>query len=272
MRKIFILILMLASILAYGQEKRWTVSEPSYQEEPTLLPKGGLKSHIHVLEYTNFTVGFDLSYVQPIWVYCQLTGVEATQDMPRKNDFRPDPAVRSATLQDYKASGFDRGHMSPAADNSMSQKANSESFLMSNMSPQLPGFNRGIWVELERWVRQQAIKYDTIYIVTGPVFVNNLGTVGENEVTIPGYYYKCLLRFENGKPKAIAFLLPHIGSIGNIKNYIVPVNAVETMTGLDFFNGLDDKTEEVVEGDIKQSNWDFSKMSENKSQYFDTGN
>jgi endonuclease G len=128
----------------------------------------------------------------------------------------------------------------------MSEQANEESFLMSNMSPQLPSFNGGIWKELEIWVREQAVIHGTIYVVTGPVFVNNLGTIGKNEVTIPGYFYKALLRFEGDKAKSIGFLLPQVGATWNIKDYIVPVNNIETLTGLDFFPELSSSVENRV--------------------------
>lgn len=118
---------------------------------------------------------------------------------------------------------------------------------MSNMSPQLSGFNRGIWADLESWVRDQAEIYSTIYVVTGPVFVNNLGTIGSNNVTISGYFYKVLLRFDGTKAKTIAFLLPHVGATGQIKDYVVTVNTIETLTGLDFYPALSNSIENRVE-------------------------
>ena len=98
--------------------------------------------------------------------------------------------------------------------------------------------------------------FNKIYVVTGPIFINNLGSIGKNKVTIPGYYYKALLRFdEQGKTKAIGFLLPNIGSIGEIKNYAVPINTIETLTGIDLFPELDDKVEGRVEASFYTSQW-----------------
>ena len=212
-----------------------------------------------VLEYTQFMLSYNEEHEQADWVAYELSDAEATMDMDRCNCFKSDATITSssASKSDYTSTGFDRGHLCPAADNNMSEEANEESFLMSNMSPQLPGFNRGIWGDLEEWVRNQAEYHTRIYVVTGPVFVNNLGTIGSNEVTIPGYFYKVILRFDGDSPQTIGFLLPHANSYGNIKDYIVPVNAIETMTGLDFFPALDDSNENRAESQYYMKKWGF---------------
>lgn len=201
------------------------------------------------LIYTQFTLSYNEEYEQSDWVAYELTDNEAAMSRGRCNCFAKDDNVTtgSSAESDYRSTGFDKGHLSPAADNNMSEQANRESFLMSNMSPQLPSFNRGIWAELESWVREQAEFHSTIYVVTGPVFINNLGTIGTNEVTIPGYFYKVLLRFDGTTAKTIGFLLPQVGATGNIKDYVVPVNTIETLTGLDFFPELSSSVENKVE-------------------------
>ena len=163
----------------------------------------------------------------------------------------------SSTESDYRSTGFDKGHLSPAADNNMSEQANRESFLMSNMSPQLPSFNRGIWAELESWVRDQAELHSTVFVVTGPVFSNNLGAIGGNKVTVPGYFFKALLRFDGTTARTIGFLLPHVGAIGNIKDYVVPVNTLESLTGLDFYPELSDTVENRTESQYQLRKWGF---------------
>jgi len=125
------------------------------------------------------------------------------------------------------------------------------------MSPQLHRFNAGIWLDLESWVRDKAIEYDTIYVVSGPLFINTLGSLGNNEVTIPGYFYKAILRFENGSPKAIGFLIPQVGATGVLKDYILPVNALETLTEIDFFPELNNSIENVVESKESSTQWGF---------------
>lgn len=212
-----------------------------------------------VVKHIEYTLSYNEDNEQPDWVAYELTGQEAEMQRTRCNCFKKDTSVitGSATTADYSSTGFDKGHLSPAADNNISDSANAASFLMSNMSPQLPGFNRGIWADLEDWVRQQAIKYGKIYIVSGPVFINDLGTIGKDSVTIPGYFYKVLLRFDGDQAKTIAFLIPQIGSIGKIQDYIVTVNTIETLTGIDFFPALKDNVENKIESQLEPNKWGF---------------
>ena len=208
-----------------------------------------------IITYTQFS----LSYNEANWVAYELTKEEVEMTEDRCDCFRMDRQVttKSAVSSDYKNTGFDLGHLSPAADNNMSPKANKESFKMSNISPQLPSFNRGIWKSLEDSVRKMAIANQTVYVVTGPVFINNLGSIGKNEVTIPGYYFKVLLKREGESIKTIAFLLPHVGAVGEISDYIVTVNSVETLTGIDFFPELKKSIENRVESQYEPNNWGF---------------
>lgn len=211
------------------------------------------------LTYTQFTLSYNEEHEQPDWVAYELTKDEVAMDRDRCDCFEKDDNVitGSATENDYRSTGFDKGHLCPAADNNMSEKANRESFLMSNMSPQLPSFNRGIWSELESWVRDQAELHSTIYVVTGPVFLNNLGTIGGNKVTIPGYFYKALLRFDGTTAKTIGFLLPQVGATGDLENYVVSVNTLETLTGLDFYPELSNSIENLVESQYELRKWGF---------------
>lgn len=212
-----------------------------------------------ILSYEHFTISYNEEHEQADWVAYELTKEEVALDGIRCRDcFEKDVNVitESAEDSDYSSTGFDRGHLAPSADFYQNPETNRQTFLFSNMSPQSPGFNRGIWADLEEWVRDKASEYGKLYIVTGPVFINNFGAIGDNEVTIPGYFYKVLLRFdENGKAKTIGFLLPNIGAIGNLKDYVVPVNLIETITGLDFFPVLSSSVENRCESQFQPSSW-----------------
>ncbi|XOV92160.1 MAG: DNA/RNA non-specific endonuclease [Bacteroidota bacterium] len=212
-----------------------------------------------ILTYSQFTVSYNEEHEQADWVAYELTKAEAEMDRDRCDCFARDTNVStgSAVDGDYSSTGFDRGHLSPAADNNASAQANEESFLFSNMSPQLPYFNREVWVKLESWVRQKAIDLGTVYVTTGPIFVNNLGKIGNNEVTIPGYYYKVLLTFrDNGNPSLIGFLLPHVlPASADFRDFVVPVNTIETLTGLDFFPALDNNVEGRNEATVSNNFW-----------------
>lgn len=213
-----------------------------------------------ILKYEHFALSYNEEHEQADWVAYELTDDEVDMDGDRCNCFKSDGNVttKSASTSDYTNTGFDKGHLAPSADFYMSEQANAETYLMSNMSPQSPGLNREVWADLEAWVRETALEHGKLYVVTGPVFVNNLGTIGKNEVTIPGYFYKVLLRFDrNGKAKTIGFLLPNVGVSKNLKDYIVPVNLIETMTGLDFFPALPARVENRNESQFEPSSWGF---------------
>lgn len=212
-----------------------------------------------ILAYTQFTLSYNDEHEQADWVAYELTAEEVEKKIDRCDCFAADKNVSAgtATKNDYTSTGFDKGHLCPAADNNMSEQANRESFFMSNMSPQLPQFNRGVWASLEHWVREQAKEHKKIYVVTGPVFVNNLGVISSKKITIPGYFYKTVLRFDGTTAKTIAFLLPQVGAVGNIEDYVVAVNTIETLTGLDFYPALSNSIENKAESQIELKTWGF---------------
>lgn len=142
------------------------------------------------------------------------------------------PDYARSTLADYKGSGYDRGHLAPSATMDFTQESMKQSFLMSNMSPQLPGFNRVGWRVLEEHVRDLANEYNELYVVTGPIYQGNEGTIG-NGVVIPSAFYKVIL--DPSFDEAIAFIVPHRDvSSSELANFITTIDEVERQTGLDF--------------------------------------
>jgi endonuclease G len=131
----------------------------------------------------------------------------------------------------------------------------SESFFLSNMSPQLPGFNRGKWSSLEDQVRKWAIEYDGLYVSTGPIFKDNLGSIGDDKVTVPGYYYKVL--YSEKQKIMIGLILPNASASKSLDQFVVPVDEIETQTGIDFFPGLPDDIENKLEGSVNTPGWSF---------------
>jgi endonuclease G len=132
----------------------------------------------------------------------------------------------------------------------------SESFLMSNMSPQIPAFNRGIWKKLETNVREWAKINNEIYIVTAGILEDSLLTIGTNKVAIPRYYYKVILDYKLPEYKAIAFVLPNEGSKQSVFDFAVSIDSVEHLTGIDFFPALPDSLEEELESHFYIDKWD----------------
>ncbi len=234
---LIMLVLLIFPIVLYSQDYF-----PSYSAGKVVKEKYILKYHEQ--------------HEQAEWVYYVLTPEFVDGNAKRRNDFRVDPDVKtgSATLADYRGSGYDRGHLCPAAAMKLNAKAMSETFFMSNMSPQKPYFNRGIWKHLEAQVRSWVRIEKKLYVVTGPVFKDNLGTIGRNKVTVPGYYYKVVYD-PTGSKKMIGFIMRNEKSDKPIKSFAVSVDEVEKVTGIDFFPGLNDELEDRLERESEISKW-----------------
>jgi endonuclease G, mitochondrial len=212
-----------------------------------------------VIERLNYTLSYSEEHEQAEWVAYKLTKRSIQQsNVERTNDFRPDPKVRkgSASPRDYYNTGYDRGHMVPAGDMNFDKKAMSETFYMSNISPQIRNFNGGIWRELEENTRDWAYDYKEIYVVTGPVLSQGIREkIGENRVSVPDLFYKIILDVNDSDKKAIAFLLPNEVSDKPLSTYAVSINKIEEITGIDFFYKFLD---EDVESMSDVSPWEIS--------------
>lgn len=187
------------------------------------------------------------------WVAERLTREKVNTALPRSDDFRADPDLepgRRAELSDYRNSGFDRGHMAPAANMRWDERTMSESFFLSNMSPQIgPGMNRGIWARLEELVRKWAVTRAEVYVFTGPIYAP-IGTppktIGSNRVAVPSHFYKIV--FDPVRVEAIAFVIPNRSlNTKDLPNFIATVRDVETVTGLNFLSEINEHVQELVE-------------------------
>jgi endonuclease G, mitochondrial len=229
---------------------RWTDLASGYPKAPTADT---------ILSYTGFDLAYNEQFEQAAWVAYVLTREEIeTGTSDRTDNFRPDTliATGSATLADYRGSGFDRGHLAPAGDMKWSQLAMSQSFLLSNMSPQQPSFNRGIWLRLEDRVRDWAIEKDSLYVITGPVFAEVDSLIGENRVGVPRYFFKVLVDLSPPDHDMIAFLLPNSGSSTDLLHFAITVDSLEQFTGYDFFsNAPDQETINWLEERIETAHW-----------------
>lgn len=215
-----------------------------------------------IIDREGYALGYSEEHEQARWVIYRMTYEEATtKATSREDNFRPDPEIPtgSATLADYRNSGKDRGHMAPAADMSFSPKTMDESFFMSNMSPQEPDCNRGVWKELEAQVRSFAITEGDVYVVTGPILPQTKTiTIGPNEVTVPKYYYKVV--WDRTPPeKMIGFIVPNAGSTKPLQSFATTVDEVELKTGLDFFSMLPKEQQEALESNITIDAWKWDK-------------
>jgi endonuclease G len=208
------------------------------------------KAKGELIRHTYFSLDYNEAHEQPNWVYYMLTSDLINGNVKRKDNFRADNKVTtgSATLSDYKGSGYDRGHLCPAADMKISAVAMSETFFLSNMSPQVSSFNRNKWAALEDQIRNYVRDTsDTLYVVTGPVFVNNKGSIGKNNVTVPGFYYKAVYCPQRG---GIGFLMPNDEITEELRSWVVSIDLLEAVTGIDFFYQLEDEYEKEIESQV----------------------
>jgi endonuclease G len=267
-----ILILLLVLVVLWVLTLILAPGEQEYVQTPTPgipdleLPKYAATDI--VVTHPGYTLLYDEKHEQARWVAYELTRSELYGLYERGDDFRSDPSIpsESATLDDYRRSGYDRGHLIPAADLSWSEEAMSGSFYLSNMSPQEGQFNRGIWSKLEATVRNFADTEGSIYVVTGPVLTDGpYDTIGDNEVSIPNQYYKVILDYREPELKSIGFLLPNEGSKKDLEDFATSVDEIETITGIDFFHRLPDPQEAELEREYDTNSWDFNTFQVSKA-------
>ncbi len=214
-----------------------------------------------IIAHTGYTVSFNREHNNPNYVAWELTADEVKGTRPRADEFLPDPDVPAphrVTTEDYKGSGYDRGHMVPAADMKWSSAAMRECFYMSNMCPQDGGLNSGPWKKLEEACRRWASREGSVYIVCGPIY--NKGrkhkTIGrKHKVTVPDAFFKVVLSLKPGKEKAIGFCYENRSGKQPMPQAAMSVDKVEEMTGMDFFVNVDDRLEKRIETQCVFKDW-----------------
>ena len=212
-----------------------------------------------VVNHNHYTLSYSEPHEQAEWVIYTLNKSHLTDDDRERPDFIEDPYLdsKSADWRNYKGSGFDRGHLCPAGDRRFSERAYCETFYTSNISPQDTEFNAGIWNDLEKQVRAWAKRYGELYVATAGVLESGLETIGDEDVAVPRWFYKIVVRGSEKDPRVIAFLIPNLSANSSLKNYIVSVDRIEEMTGLNFFRSLPDELEQQIEAGINEKDWRF---------------
>ena len=228
----------------------------------------------YLMEKPSFSLSYNRDKGTPNWVSWHLENTW-TGNLPRNDTFRADPAVSPDWYRvqstDYFASGFDRGHMTPNADrdNPASIPLNQETFLMSNMVPQAPDNNQGPWADLENFLRT-LLPANEVYVVAGPAGVGGSGdngaaeTIANGHVTVPAFTWKVALVIPNGDgdlsrisaaTRTIAVIMPNQNSINSDwHTYLTTVDAVEALTGYDFFANVSDAVENSIEAGVDGNN------------------
>lgn len=238
------------------QKKKHTAQQSKKLELPARM-KGTPE---RIIAHTGYTLSFNREHNAPNWVAWELTAKETKGSHPRAEDFLPDPDVpepHRVTTYDYKGSGYDRGHMVPAADMKWSARAMKECFYMSNMCPQNGSLNSGAWNSLENACRRWAQQEGSIYIVCGPVYQKKRPKkIGKNcKVSVPDGFFKAVLSTRKGHEKAIAFYYTNRAGKQPMTKTAMSVDQAEELTGINFFVHLPDKLENRIEASYSLKQW-----------------
>ena len=212
-----------------------------------------------LLTREGYVTSYNIANKQPNWVGWQLTADHVTGPYLRKGiKFHEDEEVPEprATDADYRSSGYDRGHMCPSGDNKWSQLAQEQSFLFTNICPQIHGLNAGDWNEMEQQCRKWAEKEGEIYIVCGPIFYGSAKhkRIGKGKIPVPEAFFKVVLSMKC-TPKAIGFIYKNQSGNRPKGDYVNTVDQVERITGIDFFPSLPDDVENKIEAEANISDW-----------------
>ncbi|MCB1116075.1 MAG: DNA/RNA non-specific endonuclease [Chlamydiia bacterium] len=226
---------------AVGAASVFSYQQLDHKLHPTTFP---------VLEREGYTVAYDSRSKIPFWTHEHLTEQSLVKNVHRAGvPFQEDPdlySLHKSTLADYLKSGFDRGHIVPAGDERFSKTALAETFYLSNICPQHPQFNRGLWNHLENHVRSLVKTHGPIEVVTGPLFLSHeeeegrrfvtYQVIGANEVAVPTHFFKVVL----AKEGSWAYVIPNEPVKGELKTFQIPIETLEKISGIRF-NGLHGK-------------------------------
>lgn len=212
-----------------------------------------------IAHHNFYSLSYSEKHEQAEWVAYELEKSHIKSANFKRPYFVEDPQIKthSASYRNYKNSGYNKGHLCPAGDRKFSKEAFDETFLMSNVSPQTYEFNSGVWNRLEQKTRYWAKKHQKLYVVTGGILTDNLKYIGTEYVAVPQYFYKIILDYQEPEVKAIAFLMPHEKSEKALYKFVVSIDEIEELTGIDFFPELEDSLENKLEKSSSYANWSF---------------
>ncbi|MDD2983406.1 MAG: DNA/RNA non-specific endonuclease [Crocinitomicaceae bacterium] len=229
--------------------------------------------NLEILEHAGMVIGFDCDYKMASWVFHILTPDVSFGSVSRSNDFRTDEKSKCGTAEEadyflktespdgtfeYDGFGFDRGHLAPSADFRWSANALSESYYYSNMTPQRPEFNRESWASLEDLLRRIVDQEKkSFYIITGPILHDSLPELGRsvNKLKVPELYYKIIVDASAENPRGMAFLMPNKRCEERLSSYVISIDSLERLTGINFFPSLTQIQEAKIEKTSDFSAW-----------------
>ncbi len=208
------------------------------------------------IRYKAFNVSFNPTYRIPNYVVYELTKSEVEGEQKRANSFECDRNVKGCPEPyEYTRSGYDRGHMAPAADMKWDYDAMHESFYMTNVCPQKHSLNGRGWKSLEEKLRDWVKRDSALIIVSGPILSRSMKTIGKTGIAIPERFFKAVLAPFATPARAIAFIYKNDGGQKYIEDQVVSVDEVEAATSLDFFYTLPDDIENRIEQSTDYKEW-----------------
>jgi len=232
-----------------------TMGNPSNAVTNVALPNN------YLMEKPQYAMSYSRDNGGPNWVSWHLDN-SWLGSTPRQDDFRADTTLPTGWYRvqatDYSGSGFDRGHMCPSADRTITVTANSSTFLMTNMIPQLPANNQGVWANLETYSRTLVSQGNELYIISGGQGL--LHFIANGHVAVPAQTWKVIIVLPVGSndvsrvttsTRTIAVVVPNSGSINSDwRTYRVSVDQIEAITGFDFFSNVSSGIQAVIEGRV----------------------
>lgn len=264
-RHILLIAVLLATAIAVAfipSDSAAESHEPVATDQLLLVvePAG---TNSEMLAYEGFYVAFNADAHQPNYVAWQLTYEHANAEVTTRStaNFAADPRVAGcATLDDYRNSGFDRGHMAPAADMKWSEQAMDDCHLLTNICPQDRKVNGGPWATVEKNARKWTATHGTLYIVAGPILTDHITRyIGETHVPVPERFFKVIIAPDANPPMGIAFLMPNHPFQGGAQAAVTSIDNIEAITGYDFFSALPDDIEADVEAQHSMARWQHPK-------------
>lgn len=271
-RTIILLIILASTVLVNYCQSHNTTSSPHLSAATTdslLLVKTPDTIPSQLIQYTGMNIGFNPKLHIPNWVAWELTASETQGTEPRPRKFAPDTTVDgSVDPSQYTGSGYDRGHMAPAGDMKWDNQAIIESFLTTNIVPQLKSINSGTWKRLEEKCRNWAQADSAIYIICGPIINEKpIEYIGSDKVFVPQRFYKIILSLNADHPRAIAFIIPNHPFQGGMQKCVHSIDEIEQITGYDFFASLPDDIENNVEAQHDFTYWSSKKTPKKNDRH-----
>jgi len=220
MKKLHLLLMVLLPTIAISQQ----------------LPQK-IDTNNQIIEHDGYVLSYNETCEQANWVFYKLTPDDLIcNNKVSGGSFKEDTLVQtnSANPNDYRYSGYDRGHLKPAGDEPCSKADRYETYIMSNVTPQNPSFNRGMWKKLENYTRKVVLSSDSTYIICGGILSDTLKTLPNTDICIPKYYFKVIYCYKNGIRCVECFIMPNKRLYGDISKYETTIEKLEKLSNIKF--------------------------------------